>query len=93
MYYKLIVKLIEENETSKDCRYLPEKSNFGIYLQAFLEDINNISLVLMANVDSKGCILIKTKNNISESQLCEAMKPVFNSFFCKIKYKSIIQLN
>jgi hypothetical protein len=93
MDYKLTVKLMEEKEISKDCPFPPEEDDFEMYLQSLVEDINSISAVLRAEIDTEnqGCISIKTNGNTSESQLRAAMKPIFSSFFCKIRYESLIQ--
>jgi len=93
MSYKLIVKLMEKTEASKECPFPPEEDKYEMYLHSLVEDINNLSIVLGAEIDSenKSCILIETTKTISESHLCETMKPIFSSFFCKIRYQSLIE--
>ncbi len=95
MKYKLTVKPMVESEMSRECPFPPEKEDFEPYLIAMVEDLNNLNEVTNAtiwNLDS-GDIIIETNNSITEKQLCDAMKPIFSSFICKIRYKSLKTIN
>jgi len=88
MKYKIGIRKITEDDIRADCPFMPEADEFDMYFSAFLEDIQNISVVISAE-EENGAIIVELDSDQDFAIFREEFKGVHQHFFQQLRTTAI----
>jgi len=91
MNYKLELREIVEADIKPDCSFMPEKDKYSMYVQAFIEDINNLPIVQNAFEESNA-VIIELNVGVNIEELASACIPIHKYYWEQFRTKGFVKI-